>query len=180
MLSLKTVAKTIHCMVSFTANKKMLIGFVLLVSVLYAIFALSQYFTPTIDESCPVDAPCPHAAELEFLYGAVPLIASIGIAIGALIYYFMSSKAESKEKGMKKTADVLLQFLNSDEKKVVDLLIENKGKVLQSELTRLPGMTKVKSHRIVQKLADRGVIESEHLGKTNVVKFRKEIMDGLF
>jgi len=40
-------------------------------------------------------------------------------------------------------------------------------------------MSKLKSHRVVQKLVDKGVIESEKVGKTNVVKFTKGIKEGL-
>ena len=63
---------------------------------------------------------------------------------------------------------------------MVNLLVESNGKVLQAEVTRLPGMSKVKSHRVVQKLIDRGVIEKESIGKTNVLKFSKEIKEGLY
>jgi len=40
-------------------------------------------------------------------------------------------------------------------------------------------MGKVKSHRVVQRLIGRGVIERDKLGKTNIVRFTKEIKEGL-
>jgi uncharacterized membrane protein len=99
--------------------------------------------------------------------------------VGAGGYYLMASRIESKNVSLKKNTEILLKFLNEDEKKLVNALIESKGKVLQAEITRLPGMTKLKSHRVVQKLLDKGVIEKEQVGKTNIIKFSKEIREGL-
>ena len=123
---------------------------------------------------------CPHEQQLQFITKIMPLLVSAGIAIGAGTYYFMSGRIENKEKALHKNTELLLKFLNEDERKIVDKLIEGKGKIVQAEITRLPGMNKVKVHRTVQRLIDRNVIESERLGKTNQLKFNKEIMEGLF
>ncbi|MEM4756328.1 MAG: hypothetical protein QW594_04310 [Candidatus Woesearchaeota archaeon] len=45
------------------------------------------------------------------------------------------------------------------------------GKVQQIEITYLQGFTKVKAHRILEKLLQRGVITKETLGKVNLIKF---------
>ena len=80
---------------------------------------------------------------------------------------------------MKKVTDTLIQFLNKDEKLVVKKLLENDGKALQAEITRIEGLGKVKSHRIIQRLSDRQVIEVEGFGKTNIIKLNKGIKDVL-
>jgi len=91
----------------------------------------------------------------------------------------MSSRLEAKNKDLNRVADTLIQFLNKDEKLVVQKLLDNDGKVLQAEITRIEGLGKVKSHRIVQRLVDRGVIEVEGFGKTNLVKLNKNIKETL-
>ncbi len=91
----------------------------------------------------------------------------------------MSTKVETKQESLAKNTEIILRFLNTDEKKLVNALIENSGKVLQAEITRLPEMSKVKSHRVVQKLIERGVIKKETVGKTNIIRFTKEIKEGL-
>jgi len=163
-------------------NKKLVIGIVALVAFLYVVSNVSTLLINTVDSDiCPAAGTenCAHKQELDFLISVLPLIASIAVVIGALIYYLMSERMESKEKSLKNNTEILLRFLNEDEKKLVNALIESDGKVLQAEITRLPGMTKVKSHRIVQRLLDRGVIEKDQVGKTNIIRFTKEIKEGL-
>lgn len=164
------------------SNKKLIIGIIALVAFMFFVFQLIPFLGLTdIAEACPahMTEECPHAQQLSFLETALPLLVTLGVIVGAGMYYLMGSKIESKEKSLKNNTDILLRFLNPDERKLMDLLIENNGKVLQAEVTRLPEMTKVKSHRIVRRLLDRGVIESERIGKTNVIKFSKEIKEGL-
>jgi len=163
------------------SNKKLVVAIIALVAFLYIIFNVSVLLAGVSDDSvCHAEGgTCPHKQELDFLIGAIPVIASIAIIVGAGTYYLMAGRIESKEKSLKNTSEVLLRFLNPEEKKLVNALIENNGKVLQAEITRLPGMTKLKSHRVIQRLVDRGVIEKDKVGKTNIVRFTKEIKDGL-
>jgi len=161
-------------------QKKVILGIIALVSFLYLAYSFSQTIMPE-ESTCLVDQGyCPHEQQLNLITDSLPLMLSLALLVGAGIYYLMSSKVEHTKASLKKNTDVLLKFLNAEEKKVVNQLIESHGKVVQAELTRLPGMGKVKSHRVVQRLIDRGVIETERLGKTNIVRFTKEIQDGLF
>jgi uncharacterized membrane protein len=164
------------------SNKKLVVAMIALVAFLYIIFNLSVLFANVSDDSVCYAAgteACPHKQELDFLVGAIPVIASIAVIVGAGTYYLMAGRVETKEKSLKKNSEVLLRFLSQDERKLVNALIENNGKVLQAEITRLPGMTKLKSHRVIQRLVDRGVIEKDKVGKTNIVRFTKEIREGL-
>ena len=163
-------------------NKKLIIGIVVLVAFLYVVFSINFLLESASNTDVCVaagTAECPHKQQLDLLIAAIPIIASIAVIAGALTYYLMVGRVESKDASLKKNTGILLQFLNPEERKLVNLLIENNGKALQAELTRLPGMSKVKSHRIVQRLIDRGVIEKDSVGKTNVVKFSKEVKEGL-
>ena len=162
-------------------KKKLIIGMVIIVALFYVVFTVNSLMVGAAEGVCEVSetAHCHHQDQLDFLMGALPLIISIAVVAGAGIYYFMAGKIEKKVEIVKSNTEIILKFLNPDERKLVNLLMENKGKVLQAELTRLPGMSKVKSHRVIQKLIDRGVIEKETLGKTNIVRFTKEIQEGL-
>jgi len=165
----------------FWQNKTVIIGIVVIVSFLVLAFNIFPFLGLSgHTEECSLLEGCPHEQELDFLQTALPIIISLALIVGASTYYLMSQKVESTEKSLKKNTEIILKFLNEDEKKLVNLLVESNGKVLQAEVTRLPGMSKVKSHRVVQKLIDRGVIEKESIGKTNVLKFSKEIKEGLY
>jgi uncharacterized membrane protein len=161
------------------SNRKAIAGIVVLLALLALVFYLPNIISESNPDVCFVDGVCQHEARVMFLTDLIPIGVLAGIMIGALVFFFMTSKLESKEKSLKTNSAVLLSFLSQDEKKLVNALIENNGRVLQAEVTRLPGMTKVKSHRVVQRLIDRGVIEKDRVGKTNVVRFTRHIREGL-
>ncbi|MBN1281199.1 MAG: hypothetical protein JXA00_06080 [Candidatus Thermoplasmatota archaeon] len=62
---------------------------------------------------------------------------------------------------------LLLKFLSYGENKVVKALIEHNGSVLQSEISRMPNMGKVRTHRITTELKKKEIITIEKYGKTN-------------
>jgi uncharacterized membrane protein len=162
-------------------NKQVIIGIIVIVSFLVLAFNLFPLLglQDHAQECIAEQGFCPHEQQLNFLQGALPVLISAAVLIGAITYYLMGQRVEATQASVKHNAETVLKLLNPDERKLVNLLLENNGKVLQAEVTRLPGMTKVKSHRIVQRLVERNVVEVEQLGKTNIVKFTKEIKEGL-
>lgn len=161
-------------------QKKVILGIIVIVSFLILAFNIFPFLGLSgHTNQCSIAEGCPHEKQIDFLQQALPIIVSLALVVGAGTYYLMSSKVEEKEVSLKKNTGTILRFLSDDERKLVNLLLENNGRILQAEVTRLPGMTKVKSHRVVQKLLDKGVIEKEKLGKTNIVKLPSEIKQGL-
>lgn len=149
-------------------------SFVILAFNIFPFFGLSEH-----TDECSLTDGCPHEKQLNLLEVALPILVALSLLVGAGTYYLMSEKIESKQAILENTAVVILKFLSVDERKLVNLLMENNGKILQAEVTHLPGMTKIKSHRVTQKLIDKGVIEKESVGKTNRIQFTKEIREGL-
>jgi DNA-binding MarR family transcriptional regulator len=119
------------------------------------------------------------------------------IAIFPLSYYFLSKKLEQKlEKNFNlilklikknnssldkipykeiENKNIVLKFLNPSERKVIEALIEKNGKILQSEITRMKGMTKLKTHRAVRDLEKKGIITRESYGKTYRVILSEDV-----
>lgn len=161
------------------SNKRALAGIIILVALVGLAFYLPGIFTYLEPQQCTVNGVCLHEQYAQFLTELVPVFIIVGIVIGALVFFFMSSRLENKEKNLKNIAALLVQFLAKDEKLVVQKLLENDGKVLQAELSRTEGLGKLKSHRIVQRLVDRQVVEVEKFGKTNIVKLSKGIKEAL-
>lgn len=84
----------------------------------------------------------------------------------------------SKETPKKITEkNIILKFLNKSEKKVLEKLIENRGTVLQSEISRMEGMTTLKTHRTVKDMERKGIVKIEAHGKTNRIILMKDIKD---
>lgn len=163
------------------ANKKAIAGIIALICVIALIFYLPTLFRqiePGPDQ-CIVNGVCQHEQRLQLLDSLIPIFILIGIVVGALVFFFMTTKLEDKKKDIEKITQTLIQFLNKDEKLVVQKILENKGHALQSEISRIEGIGKLKSHRILQRLSDRGVIQSESYGKTNQIKLAKNIQEVL-
>lgn len=121
------------------------------------------------------------------------------VATVSISYYFISIRLE---KGLEKRFDliskileknnsasssptkqdsknIILKFLNNGERKVVEKLIEKKGEILQSEITRMEDMNKLKTHRAVKDLERKGIIKRESHGKTHLIILSKDIKDAI-
>ena len=127
------------------------------------------------------------------------IIVVIIIIIFVLASYFLMSKKVDKQLGgnlelisqiVKNSSDnnepetkeiknhcktILLKFLNYNENKVMKKLIENNGTMLQSEISRMPGISKVKAHRILNDMKIKGIISLEKYGKTNRVALSNDV-----
>ena len=97
-------------------------------------------------------------------------------AITRLVNYKIKSSA--KDKDIKLNGNIL-KLLNLNEKKVVEKLIENKGTILQSEISRMDNMTKLKTHRAVKELERKGIVKVESYGKTNKIILSEDIKNML-
>jgi uncharacterized membrane protein len=64
---------------------------------------------------------------------------------------------------------VVVPVLKKDEKRIVDILAERKGQAIQRVLVRESDFSKAKVSRLVANLKERGILEVEHLGRTNRV-----------
>jgi uncharacterized membrane protein len=73
--------------------------------------------------------------------------------------------------------NVILKFLNGNQKKVLEKLIEHNGVVLQSEISRMKGMTTLKTHRAIKDLEKKGIIKMESYGKTNRIILTEDVKD---
>ncbi len=109
----------------------------------------------------------------------LPFIAFVGLLVGTVVFYIMSDKVIHQRHSLQKNAKIILNFLNPHEKKVIETLIENEGKARQYELSHLPGLNKVKTHRILLNLEQKGIIHKEKLGKINKIVLDKELYEVL-
>lgn len=59
--------------------------------------------------------------------------------------------------------------LTAEERKVITVLNSHQGKYLQKYITKETGLSKLKTHRIVARLAEREIVSLEKTGNTNKV-----------
>jgi uncharacterized membrane protein len=120
----------------------------------------------------------------------VALLAVAAVGIGGLIYFFAFPEIRNRPVGaqpaFQTTAAVapaangktvepvspyesVLKTLTGDERKVIDALKSHDGKYLQKYIRNETGLSRLQTHRIVARLAERGVVSLEKTGNTNTV-----------
>ena len=63
----------------------------------------------------------------------------------------------------------IMKTLTDDERKVVEVLKVHEGKYLQKYIRGEAGLSRLKTHRVVARLAERGIVTLEKMGNTNQV-----------
>lgn len=135
-------------------------GFIFLVSVT-TLYVQSQI---TEHGFCPIPLPV-----------LVPAFASLGVFIGSLTYYLTFTKLEESKEKKEEVFQTLIEILPTEEKNVIKMIVENKGEILQSKISRCIG--KVKAFRIIENLVRKGVVVKEQYGKTNKIKLSEKLKD---
>lgn len=120
----------------------------------------------------------------------IPIVAIVGI-LAIFVYYttlpempYTQTERDAVSKGSKESdkedspsmpLDVALRFLEVDERRICEVLKEAGGSLLQKEITWKTGYSKVKTHRIVYRLAKRGVVEVEKYFNTNKISLKNQL-----
>ena len=104
-------------------------------------------------------------------------VAFVALSAGAYLAFFDKPQATSSQMvSLIETADKRREFnpideskLDAHEKKAVELLRKNNGSMYQSDLIKETGFTKVKTTRLLDKLALKGIIDRKRRGMTNII-----------
>ena len=103
-------------------------------------------------------------------------LAILGISTGAIIYAFMEVKLEkTKEQGQVGTS-LLLTLLEPNQRKIITYLWQHQGRSNQLELSRIEGLDKLKVHRALKSLQEKGAIIIERYGKINKIMLQKDVL----
>jgi hypothetical protein len=71
--------------------------------------------------------------------------------------------------------NTIMGLLNPHERQIVKHLVENHGMCLQSDISRMNNMGKVKAHRYLQNLLKMGVVKIEPHGNTNKISISENV-----
>jgi hypothetical protein len=66
--------------------------------------------------------------------------------------------------------EIMLKTMTEEEQKVFMALLTHKGKYLQKYLVKETGLSRLKTHRIVARFAQRGIVTVKEFGNTNEVE----------
>jgi uncharacterized membrane protein len=79
------------------------------------------------------------------------------------------TKLENTSEQRESPIEVALRLLAADERKVVQALLDAQGTMLQKDISWKTGLSRVKTHRILEKLIQRGIVTSEKYYNTKKV-----------
>jgi predicted transcriptional regulator len=63
----------------------------------------------------------------------------------------------------------ITKTLTGDERKILEVLNSHQGKYLQKYIRNETGLSRLQTHRIIARLADRGIVSLEKIGNTNQI-----------
>ena len=104
------------------------------------------------------------------IYGAAFMFLTVGIITYLMIFPEIVLKKDQKfdsEEGFVDHFEGVMKVLREDERKVCMALWKEGGTALQKNVRWVTGLSKVKTYRVVSRLANRGIITVEKNGKEN-------------
>jgi hypothetical protein len=92
--------------------------------------------------------------------------------------YYALGNGNGNGTGKENTA-MVLKTLKPEERSIVNVLDVHGGTYLQKYITKEAALSRLKTHRVVAALSDRGIVQVEKHGNTNQVKLAKWFHDGM-
>ncbi len=99
----------------------------------------------------------------------IPILSSLGIFVGGMVFYLTDTWVKQRKCRIERrlAVDKILSCLPENERSVIRAL--QTGPMSQAQLGRATGLGKVRVHRIVKRLEDKGVVRTETAGRTKKV-----------
>ncbi len=157
--------------------KNKIVGFIILGIVIligFIIFSFNRALKQIVGMSCVHGATCPMWSSISFQTNMSLIILGFVVVIALYFIFFGKEKeilVQSNDINHKK----VLKALNKDEKFIFNKVREADGNILQADLVKSTGYSKVKITRILDSLEGKNLIERRRRGMTNVVllKYQK-------
>lgn len=97
----------------------------------------------------------------------------VAVGVGVVGYNLLLPKinpARMNETTPVDYRDAVLRLLKDDERQVVEALARSGGVAYQRDLQHAIGFSKVKTHRVIARLAERRLVDVTPAGKTNQIR----------
>jgi len=114
------------------------------------------------------------------LLSSLLFLSTVLASMVGVIYFLVLPEMKSYVSGNgKETISVVLRTLKPEERKVVNVLNSHGGTYLQKFITKEAGLSRLRTHRVVAALAERGIVHVEKRGNTNEVSLEKWFHEGM-
>ncbi len=158
-------------------NKKNFLNLWLIIGLISGFSTIVFFVTAYLNNEILCTLDCKYKNQVLL---AIILVALTGLFVGTLTYYFINEKlSEEKEyiSKQKHNLNSTLLFLEPDERKIIQFLLNNKGVVSQSKLSKNLNMNRVKVSRLINSLQKRDIVFKTKAGMTNTIQLKKELKD---
>lgn len=117
------------------------------------------------------------------LFSSLLFLSTILASVVGIIYFLVLPEikeyyAPGNGNGKENTA-MVLKTLKPEERSIVTVLDAHGGTYLQKYITKEAGLSRLKTHRLVATLSERGIVQVEKHGNTNQVVLAKWFYEGL-
>ena len=117
------------------------------------------------------------------LFSSVLFLSTILASVTGIIYFLVLPEIKQyytpgNGNGKENTA-MVLKTLKPEERSIVTVLDAHGGSYLQKYITKEAGLSRLKTHRLVATLSERGIVQVEKQGNTNQVMLAKWFYEGL-
>jgi uncharacterized membrane protein len=149
-----------------------------------SIYILALIFTPTgsplsVLTEILTGGFSPNLTILIPLSSLLFLVTVLASMVGVVYFLVVPEMKNYASSSGKETISVVLRTLKPDERKVVEVLDVHGGTYLQKFITKEAGLSRLKTHRVVAALSERGIVHVEARGNTNEVSLVKWFHEGM-
>ena len=111
------------------------------------------------------------------IWAIIISIASFGLFVGLLIYYLLNKSFLRERKVAKKSLHKILTLFEDDEKRVLEFIINNSGKIYQSKISKELNLDKVRLSRIINHFEKKSILKKEKQGMTNLITLQDDFKE---
>lgn len=154
----------------------------------------SNWMNGSPGSSSSVQSPATAQNAIYTTVGIAALVGAVISGTGGLAYFVLASKTRITEIANAKTNPAenspaktavtpymsISKTLTNEERQVLDVLVSHDGKYLQKYIRAETGLSRLKTHRIVARLAERGIVALEKSGNTNEVRLSSWLQNSMF
>jgi uncharacterized membrane protein len=155
----------------------LIVGLSILIVII--IFIFNQGLVDIVKQNCSHGPTCP-------MYSTINTQTYLSLSIAGIVFiiglFFIFSRENEKivVKQIKPLAKIepkkfdkkSLENLDKEESNVMNLLLENRGNMFQSDIIQKTNLNKVKITRILDSLEAQGFIDRKRRGMTNIVMLK--------
>jgi len=117
------------------------------------------------------------------LFSSLLFLSTVLASVVGVIYFLVLPEmknyyATGNGNGKENTA-MVMKTLKPEERSIVNVLDVHGGTYLQKYITKEAGLSRLKTHRVVAALSERGIVQVEKHGNTNQVTLAKWFHEGM-